>query len=341
MPAKNTAGRAGTWELEDVRKIWDRAPHCAFTDLVRFRGVWLCTFREAESHVSHDGRIRILRSDDGLRWQSAAVLSPKSAGDDFRDPKFSIRPGGELMLNAGLMNRETTPPKRNSVVWFSKDGISWRETVRDSMDGDTWRWQIAWHDGRAYGIGYGGRDSGGCLYRSADGIRWEALKYPFFPAKSPNWSASEACLAFRKDGMAFCLVRRDPPQADDEPLPPAWVARSKPPYEHWDWRELDRRVGGPLLHQLGDGRWIAVGREYGPRRVTLMEIDPLTPTVLRTCVLPSGGDTGYAGLVEDKGMLWISYYSSHEGETAVYLARMRVPPSAGLQSSPSCSSTAC
>ena len=38
--------------------------------------------------------------------------------------------------------------------------------------------------------------------------------------------------------------------------------------------------------------------------------------------LPSGGDTSYAGMVWHDGMLWISYYSSHEEKTAVYLARV-------------------
>ena len=36
-------------EIISVRKIWDRAPHSAFsafTDLVRYQGKWFCTFRE-------------------------------------------------------------------------------------------------------------------------------------------------------------------------------------------------------------------------------------------------------------------------------------------------------
>jgi hypothetical protein len=40
--------------------------------------------------------------------------------------------------------------------------------------------------------------------------------------------------------------------------------------------------------------------------------------------VPSGGDTSYPGLVWDDGMVWMSYYSSHEGRTSVYLARLRL-----------------
>jgi hypothetical protein len=41
--------------------------------------------------------------------------------------------------------------------------------------------------------------------------------------------------------------------------------------------------------------------------------------------LPSGGDTSYAGMVWHDGVLWVSYYASHEGKTAIYLARVKVP----------------
>jgi hypothetical protein len=40
--------------------------------------------------------------------------------------------------------------------------------------------------------------------------------------------------------------------------------------------------------------------------------------------LPSGGDTSYPGLVFHDGLLWMSYYSSHEGKAGVYLAKIRL-----------------
>jgi len=51
--------------LVEVRKIWDRAPHNAFTDLIRFQGRWVCVFREGAGHRSHDGRVRVIASADG------------------------------------------------------------------------------------------------------------------------------------------------------------------------------------------------------------------------------------------------------------------------------------
>ena len=47
-------------KLLDVRKIWDEAPHNAFTDLVHFKGRFFCVFREGEGHVSPDGALRVI-----------------------------------------------------------------------------------------------------------------------------------------------------------------------------------------------------------------------------------------------------------------------------------------
>ena len=39
-------------EIVEVRKIWDAAPHNAFTDLQRFKGRWYCAFREGREHAA-------------------------------------------------------------------------------------------------------------------------------------------------------------------------------------------------------------------------------------------------------------------------------------------------
>ena len=34
-----------------VTRIWNEAPHNAFTDLIRFKGKFYCVFRESAAHV--------------------------------------------------------------------------------------------------------------------------------------------------------------------------------------------------------------------------------------------------------------------------------------------------
>ena len=67
-------------KLVSVGKIWDTAPHNAFTDLARFGDRWFCAFREGHSHVSPDGALRVITSSDGEQWESAALVK-SSSGD--------------------------------------------------------------------------------------------------------------------------------------------------------------------------------------------------------------------------------------------------------------------
>ena len=86
-------------EIVSVHKIWDRALHNAFTDLIRFRDCWWCTFREAAEHGRGNGNIRVIMSTNEQEWTSAALVEEK--GVDLRDPKLSAMPDGRLLLIMG------------------------------------------------------------------------------------------------------------------------------------------------------------------------------------------------------------------------------------------------
>jgi hypothetical protein len=85
--------------LVSVKRIWDGGAHNAFTDLIRWRNRWYCTFREGDDHVGGNGRIRVLSSADGGTWTSTALVG--EAAIDLRDPKLSITPDGGLMMGGG------------------------------------------------------------------------------------------------------------------------------------------------------------------------------------------------------------------------------------------------
>jgi hypothetical protein len=76
---------------------------------------------------------------------------------------------------------------------------------------------------------------------------------------------------------------------------------------------------------LPDERLLAGVRLYdGGTRTSLCWIDPDAGELEEALRLPSGGDTSYPGMVLHEGQLWVSYYSSHEEKTAIYLARVSV-----------------
>jgi len=317
-PALAAQGHAGDprVELLSLRKIWDAAPHNAFTDLIRFQDAWFCTFREGDGHVKGDGTIRVIRSDDGETWESTALL--EEAGIDLRDPKFSTTPDGRLMIVAGgSVYRDGQFMGRQPRAAFSTDGREWTAPQRILEEGD-WLWRVTWHTGRAYGITYKLFDKNQPerileLMAGDDGVHFERITFLNVPDK-PN----ETTLRFLDDDRMVALVRRE----DGDKV--GWIGVSPPPYTQWEWRPTAYRLGGPNFIQTPDGRFWAGTRYYGKDTGAVlcrMTFETLEPALL----LPSGGDCSYPGLVWHDGLLWMSYYSSHEEKSSIYLAKIRLP----------------
>lgn len=313
---------AGEPQLVSVKKIWDVGKHNAFTDLIRFHDRFYCVFREADDHVGGDGGIRVIVSDDGASWESAAFLTEK--GVDLRDPKLSITPDNRLMIVMGgsIYNGTKTLMGRQPRVSFSKDGTDWTAPQRVLSEGD-WLWRVTWHDGKAYGVSYRTEPRPGqenapasdwltSLYVSSDGVNYELVCDWEIPGR-PN----ETTLRFLPDGEMLALVRRE--QGDRN----GWIGSSRPPYKEWSWHVTDHRLGGPDFIRLPNGQLWAGSRSYpGGAKTVLarMARDSYEPVL----TLPSGGDTSYPGFVWHDGLLWMSYYSSHEGKTSIYLAKIRL-----------------
>lgn len=310
------AARADGPELIGVEKIWDKAPHCAFTDLIRRHDRFYCVFRESTAHVDGKSLVRVLSSGDGRAWESAATL--EETGVDLRDPKISITPDDRLMIVMGGSRYEgTTLLGMRPRVSFSSDGRNW-STPQPVLSEGEWLWRVTWNQGKAYGVSYGAPKTGEWplkLVQSDDGIHYEQVARLDVTGR-PN----ETTLRFLPDGEMLALVRRE--QAGDDM---ALIGSSRAPYTDWTWRKTGHQVGGPNFIRLANGELWAAGRSYpGGAKTVLARMTPDSYEPVLT--LPSGGDTSYPGLVEHDGLLWMSYYSSHEGgKTSIYLARIRLP----------------
>lgn len=312
--AQPTSNPSSDLELISCERIWNQAPHNAFTDLVRFNDCWFCVFREGSGHVSPDGAIRVLTSADSMAWKSAALITSPIA--DLRDPKITLTPTGNLMITAAGALHDRSQNSHQTFVWFSPDGTNWSDPTAIGQP-NNWLWRITWHQQSAFGFGYScSQDKHIKLFNSLDGKNFLPNTQEAIAEGNPN----ESSIIFTNN-QAVCLLRRDTQSGT------GLLGFSSAPFTKWQWHDLNIRIGGPHLIQIPDGRLLAAVRLYdGKTRTSLCWIDPDRKSLTEALSLPSGGDTSYAGLAIHDNILHVSYYSSHEGKTSIYFAKIRITP---------------
>lgn len=317
-----TIQRLGGVRILDARMIWDAGPHNAFTDLVRWRGRWHCSFREGTGHSSLDGTARVLVSEDGKQWRSTAHFAEE--GRDLRDPKLCVLPDGRLLLGVGVRKADEEDPgawHTNSRVYVTADGQRWQGPHKVG-DPQVWMWRYVTHGDFVYSFGYRQRPKGRGgetflrFYRSPNGVDWEQITQ----TQAGGGYVNEAAFVFEPDDRCVVLLRREGGHGR--------LGMARPPYTDWTWSDLEERFNGPALLRLPDGRLLAAGRSKAlgaPSAKTALGWLTTDPPALRPLLwLPSQHETGYPGLALHEGRVWASYYSSQSGKCAIYIAELEI-----------------
>ncbi len=316
-----------------VRRVFHNGEHNAFTDLVRFKGAFYLTFRSCpDGHMVHPtASIIVLASDDAQQWRQVHRFSV--AERDTRDPHFLIFRDRLFVYTGTWYSGATELPrddydlnKHLGYAAWSDDGTKWHSPImlEGTFGHYVWR-AAAWGD-KAYlcgrrKIGFAvaprgeGKEVESLMLESDDGLIWRKR------AVFQEIAGDETAFLFEPDGSVLAVGRRGGA--------PAQLLRSAPPYTHWDRKDLDRYIGGPLLTKWGD-RYLVGGRkttqESGPKTSLCWLVGD---QLHEFAEFPSGGDNSYPGFVElAPGRALVSYYSSHERDesgnpiTAIYLAEL-------------------
>jgi hypothetical protein len=312
--------------VSSIRKVYDDGDHNAFTDMCRFRGRIYLTCRSCPGgHMLFDSsRIIVLSSEDGSRWE--AVHSFSVPGRDTRDPHFLVF-GERLLVYTGtwLVPSEGQERDLNDHLGFAAhtgDGTAWTSPVMLEGTYGHYIWRAAAHGDRAYLCGrrrreFAARIPGetdtqliqGAMLTSDDGLIWR--HHALFTEEHGN----ETAFLFQPDGAVLALARGTSEVA-------ARLCLAKPPFDRWERVELQRNVGGPMLASWGKHYLVGGRRTLGdqPRTVLSWIVDD---TLVDCAELPSDGDNSYPGFVEvSPTRALLSYYSSHEGSTSIYLAQL-------------------
>ncbi len=194
-----------------IERIWDRAAHSAFTDLLAHDGYLYCTFREGSGHIPGlNGVIRVLRSRDKAHWESVALLD--EAHFDLRDPKLSLAPDGRLVVNMGasIYHGSKRLGIESRVALASNDGLfsapqrlEFSPEMKSSAD---WLWRLTWHRGEAWGcvqqLDGGNGKRALRLVKSRDGVNYSLV------ATLNVTDPSETTMRFLADDTLVAMIRR-------------------------------------------------------------------------------------------------------------------------------------
>ncbi len=342
----STILRAGEISL---LKIYDDGQYNSFTDLAIFDGQYYCTFRSAISHggASHNvlGSIVVIRSTDKKEWREVARFTEGNV--DLRDPKLLVTPNEIRVYAVDCRLRPKGAIQYANRSWTSKDGNSWSSSRLMAPGYIFWRPKM--NNGRFYVPAYVRRPGYCCvdILVSENGYDWHVQSTPLPPQKVQGetlW-ANETELLFLKNGKALLFARRNYSGTPNPKFVKLGGFRQGIVLESdsenlTQWKVLDESLffhcpaaiehkgkiylAGRDKHPLGDGRVTETGR--------LWEFVP-GQGFTELVHFKTHGDSSYPGIVAQGNELLVSYYSTHEGETAyfekpgkadIYLSRINI-----------------
>lgn len=278
--------------------------HNAFPSLCRFRNRLYLAFRSGTRHLTFDGAIRLLVSEDeGTHWREQKLFR---ASGDLRDPRLA-EIAGELHLFSGM---RTPHPERKWQVttrhWISADGLHFREAELAGLHPGTFLWSIVSRNNLHVGAGYlhdlRSNRQLATLYRSSDGCSWEFWRDLPVPG-------NETALDFGEDGTLYGIIRNEEPPA----FLPTFFSLS--PAGSAEYHRMKLPLQGVMLRRIGEHLLVAARRWDPPGRQNLRcELFGCDRNggLYPLAALPSGGDCSYATCVKrNDGRMLLVYYSAH------------------------------
>jgi len=318
------------------RPIWSDGKHNAFPGIARFGDSYYVACRRSEGHQAPRASILVLRAG-AADLDSWAKVADFDIDGDSLDPFVCV-----------VGDRVHVYWHRSPCDWVvrSRDGATWTgpaevdtefpkpspDCAYDFTSDRKWHFRIRkGPDGCYYSLARCGLASNGnpgiLLYRSKDGLSWEATHTFGEGIQAVAPGGHEADLAFMDSGRAVAAIR-----VSNMPGGQGMIAWADPPYMKWDayWAGV-RNFGGPALWRTKVGLLLAA-RSWPVNSLGRCTIWEATPDgLVNPHYAPSGGDCAYQTFEDGPdGEVLLCYYSSHEwpwrrgvGHPAnIYLARM-------------------
>ena len=317
-------------KLNWVKTIYGDGRGYHVGSVVKWQGAYHISFVEGTGHGTEDSQIMIARSTDLENWTFHVAMTPTCI-----DPKLLVI-GDRLYVYAVKVDLDAADD-RVGPSWqmfaTSEDGQNWSAPKRCYLMNRDF-WQPVAFNGKYYVVADTaghvptGLHNASDLLSSDDGEHWTwvseilqgGTEYDdvMHNERFVTPASSETALHFFDDGRLLAITRARGHTAA--------LSLADPPYETWEHRRSEEsRCYGAAVARVGE-HIIATGRSFdnegqrattnnfpgeeGARTGVFLYADG---EITLQMLLPSGSDTGYAGIlgVSDTEAL-IAYYSAHE-----------------------------
>ena len=299
-------------DLLSIREVWNSGLHSAFTDVALLNNRFYIAFREAPAHNPSEGNgsIRVISFvENGPVIQNAHL----KLNSDLRDPKLLIIGDNKIFVTFAGISSSPTAKVTNYIANLDTGEI----TVLDNSL-ESWLWRLSSIDSKLIGFSY------------------YVNSLPTDPVKGLIVTADENFLILQKFESAVsgeCTIRQSTSykvyavcRQRDNSMKIGYMENLD--LHQFRWSNIDPAIGGPNFLILNDEVGLISGRFYGHRglRTAIGSLSLKNGKIKELLRLPSGGDTGYPGLILRKDILYVSYYYQPTGvaTTNIYFAKIKV-----------------
>jgi len=302
--------------------LWDKSAHCAFTDLIEYENKYYCAFREASGHIPSSsklyGKIRILESKNGQEWYPSLYIGDENY--DLRDPKFSITPNNQLIISYGCsaLNEENKLTFQKTMIASistnlltnnNQLSIETTHNIKISNNHNIlsrfWLWKIVWHKNIAYGVAYSSPNNP-VLVSSKDGINFEVL------TEIVN-NTNEADIHFSANDDMTIIIRSNSSNGH--------LGKAQYPYKEWDWHMLNQPIASPKIIEIKNDLFVTGRGNRGGNMLYHVRNNNILDPIY---IFPGEGDSAYPGAIQVGDQLWISYYTTNNKRSAIYLSKIAI-----------------
>lgn len=238
---------------KSIRKVVSDGRHNAFAAFTKWKGTYWLAFRKGTGHVSRDGDLVVLRSQDTRKWHDSTKLDV--AGDD-RDAQL-LPAKDRLFLYINSLHG-----RFDAFVSYTDDGRTWSKPRQVYRPGFI-LWKPILREGKFYaGAHRPGSNSRreAHLVVSTDGIVWKKIS-----TIRAGQGESETTLLLAPDKRLTAFLRSQINVGGA-------ILETMPPYKKWKQRPAGIHLSGHAVYTF-EGVNYLIGRYLGYDP----PVDPETP----------------------------------------------------------------